>query len=87
MKQTRTLITLGLIHNLQQMKNPITNIMLSVELVAAETNEDQKQLYYTTIKTNTAKLQNSILEMCEFFKDLDSDAAKEKESISKIRYE
>ena len=33
MKQTSTIIQLGVNHTLEQMKNPVTNIMLCVELL------------------------------------------------------
>lgn len=81
MKKNKTIITLGLIHNLEQMKTPITNIMLSFELIASENDEEKKALYYSTIKSNAIRLETSIMAMCNFFKDLDSDAATQKESI------
>ena len=74
-------MSLGVVHNLQQMKNPLTNILLSAELIASETAEDKKWDYYNTIKNNTQKLEVCIREMCAFFNDLDSDVAAEREFI------
>lgn len=82
MEKKRTIMSLGVIHNLQQMKNPLTNIMLSVELIAAETAEDKKEGYYNTIKHNAQRLEGCIKEMCAFFNDLDSDDAAEHELIA-----
>ena len=74
-------MSIGVIHNLQQMRNPLTNIMLSVELIVSETAEDKKRDYYNTIKHNAQKLEVCIKEMCAFFNDLDSDVAAEREFI------
>ena len=82
MEKKRTVMSLGIIHNLQQMKNPLTNIMLSVELIASETAEDKKENYYNTIKHNAQRLEVCIKEMCAFFNDLDSDDAAEHELIA-----
>lgn len=82
MEKKRTVMSLGIIHNLQQMKNPLTNIMLSVELIASETAEDKKEDYYNTIKHNAQRLEVCINEMCAFFNDLDSDVTAERELLA-----
>lgn len=81
MKQTPTITRLGVIHTLQQMNNPLTNIMLSIELLLSESDEVKRQLYYTTIKHNAVRLEASVREVCTFFNEQEADAAAENEFI------
>ena len=82
MKQTPTITRLGVIHTLQQMNNPLTNIMLSIELLIAEKSEEKRIAYYDTIKHSAVRLEASIKEVCTFFNEQDADAAAEKEFIA-----
>ena len=82
MKQTPTITRLGVIHTLQQMNNPLTNIILSIELLTAEKTEEKRTTYYDTIKHSVLRLEGSIKEVCKFFNEQDADAAAEKEFIA-----
>ena len=83
MKQTPTITRLGVNHTLQQMNNPVTNILLSLELLDMETNEEKKQEYYATIKHSALRLQNAIHEVCTFFNEQDTDADSQDAFINK----
>lgn len=69
MKQTSTIIQVGVNHTLEQMKNPVTNIMLCVELLNTETSAKKKKVYYKTIQLSALRLETSIREVCSFFKE------------------
>lgn len=86
-KRTRTIIEIGVLHALQQMKNPLTNIMLSVELIGTETDEEKKQTYYKMIQQSASKMEMAIKGIYNFFKDLNTDAAAERESLSKKKWD
>lgn len=85
-KPTQTIIEIGVLHALQQMKNPLTNIMLSVELIGTETDEEKKQTYYKMIQQSASKMEMAIKGIYNFLKDLNTDAAAERESLSKKKW-
>lgn len=82
MKQTSTIIQLGVNHTLEQMKNPVTNIMLCVELLNSETSAKKKQVYYKTIQHSAVRLETSIREVCSFFKEQNEGLSGERKFIT-----
>lgn len=82
MKQTQTITRLGVNHTLEQMRNPLTNIVLCVDILAEGTTEEEKHAYYATIKHSVLKLELAIKEVCTFLKEQEIDAASEDEFIT-----
>ena len=60
---------LGMLNMLYEMKNPLTNIRLSLELLEAGTANDPQE-YYAIIKKSALNIETSIRELCKSFNDL-----------------
>ncbi|MEO6537939.1 MAG: histidine kinase dimerization/phospho-acceptor domain-containing protein [Ferruginibacter sp.] len=60
---------LGMLNMLYEMKNPLTNIRLSLEFLEAGTANDPKE-YYSIIKKSALNIESSIRELCKSFNDL-----------------
>ena len=61
---------LGMLNILYQMKNPITNIRLSLEELESGSECDNCQACHDIIRNSAISLENSIRELCNSFKDL-----------------
>ena len=61
---------LGVLNILNQMKNPLTNIMLCVEMMdTGEISQDYLK-YKEIIKNSALKLEDSIRDICNSFSEL-----------------
>ena len=69
MSKPSKIAELGILNILNQMKNPLTNIRLSVDMLENDKNTDQSQ-YREIIKNSAITLENSIRELCQSFNDL-----------------
>jgi hypothetical protein len=87
MYQISKVISLGIIHKLQQMKNPVTNILLSAELASTENDEEKRIAYFEVIKKNALKFDTDILEILAFFKDLESDSNEEQKMLKENKWD
>lgn len=70
MKQESKIAQLGMLDMLYEMKNPLTNIQLSLEMLRAGTGETDPDVYYTIIKNSSMDIEASIRELCKSFNDL-----------------
>lgn len=57
----------GMINMLQDMRNPLANIELSLELLQLEHSADQESACYNIIQKNTNRIAHSIHELCKCF--------------------
>ena len=70
MKQESKIAQLGMLDMLYEMKNPLTNIQLSLEMLEAGTEDIDPNVYYTIIKNSSLDIEASIKELCKSFNDL-----------------
>ena len=61
---------LGMLNILYQMKNPLTNIRLSIEELESGSNCDNREACHTIIKNSAISLENSIRDLCRSFSEL-----------------
>jgi len=57
----------GLVTLVQAMKNPLTNIKLSIDLLESGNTDQSIENYYAIIKNNAQRLEDSIREICDCF--------------------
>ena len=69
MSKPSKLAELGILNILNQMKNPLTNIRLSVDMQENANDIDRIQ-YQEIIKNSAISLEDSIRELCQSFNDL-----------------
>ena len=68
MSKPSIIAQLGIVNILNQMKNPLTNIRLSIEML--ENGEElNKAKYMDIIKTSAINLEDSIRDLCQSFDD------------------
>ncbi len=60
---------LGMMDMLYEIKNPLTNIRLALELLESGNGEDPT-VYYTIIKNSAIDIEGSIKELCNSFSEL-----------------
>lgn len=68
---TPSITELGMMYTLQEMKNPLTNILLSMELLEAETDEEKKIQFYSIIKKSVLEMGAYITDLHKCFTDED----------------
>lgn len=61
---------IGILHILNQMKNPLTNIMLCVEIMESRQNEAEDMDCAGIIRNSAKALENSIRDLVNSFNDL-----------------
>ena len=61
---------LGMIDMLYEIKNPLTNIRLSLELLECGTAPQDPHVYYNIIKESAITIESSIREICSSFEEL-----------------
>lgn len=61
---------LGILNILNQMKNPLTNIRLSVEMMEDEAEGNECVKYREIIKSSAINLEDSIRDLCNSFSEL-----------------
>ena len=69
MSQPSKIAQLGIINILNQMKNPLTNIRLCVDMLEKDDCNDVANCKHI-IKTSAINLENSIRDLCTSFTDL-----------------
>ena len=69
MSKPSKIAQLGILNILNQMKNPLTNIRLSIEMLENDTDADRTK-YRDIIKTSAISLEDSIRDLCQSFGDL-----------------
>lgn len=70
MKTASKIAELGMMNILYQIKNPLTNIRLCLELLESNPIVHNQQTYYAIIKKSTAEIETSIKDICSSFHDL-----------------
>ena len=88
MKQECKLAELGMLDMLYEMKNPLTNIRLCLEVFESGIEVKDPTVYHTIIKNSAIDIEKSIKEICASFHDLGfslSIAPEEPLSKKKIR--
>ncbi len=69
MSKPSIIAQLGILNILNQMKNPLTNIRLSIEML--ETGEEPDKVKYMDIIKNSAiNLEDAIRDLCKSFEDV-----------------
>ena len=69
MSKPSIIAQLGILNILNQMKNPLTNIRLSIEML--ETGEEPDKVKYIDIIKNSAiNLEDAIRDLCKSFEDV-----------------
>ncbi|MCY7291794.1 MAG: hypothetical protein LH615_06380 [Ferruginibacter sp.] len=61
---------MGVLNILNQMKNPLTNIRLCVEMMETESEDNECIKYREIIKNSAIKLEDSIRDLCTSFAEL-----------------
>ena len=61
---------IGILNILNQMKNPLTNIRLSLEAIENGQDKILDKDCHTIIKNSAVKLENSIRDLCRSFNEL-----------------
>ena len=69
MSKTSKIVQLGILNILNQMKNPLTNIRLSIDMLENDLDAD-KTKYSEIIKNSAIRLEESIRDLCNSFGDL-----------------
>ena len=69
MSKPSKIAQLGILNILNQMKNPLTNIRLSVDMLENETDINRIK-YHEIIKNSAISLEDSIRQICKSFYDL-----------------
>ena len=69
MSKQSKIAQLGILNILNQMKNPLTNIRLSIDILENDTDADESQ-YREIIKNSAISLEDSIRDLCQSFADL-----------------
>ena len=70
MKNESKIAELGMINMLTQIKNPITNIRLCLELLESDTVAKNQKVYYGIMRASTRAIELSIRDICNSFHDL-----------------
>ena len=70
MDQQSKIAELGILNILNQMKNPLTNIRLSIEMMETEVEDNECQKYREIIKNSATSLEDSIRDLCKSFSEL-----------------
>ncbi len=70
MVQESKIAELGLIDMLYEIKNPLTNIRLSLDLLEAGAAPQDLQIYYKIIKDSAITIETSIRSICSSFDEL-----------------
>lgn len=61
---------LGMINMLSQIRNPLSNIKLCVELLESKSGAESTEVYYDIMKKSTAAIELTIRDICNSFHDL-----------------
>ncbi len=69
MSKESKIAQLGILNILEHMKNPLTNIRLSLDMLEYEIDADRTK-YRDIIKKSTISLEESIKDLCKSFDDL-----------------
>ena len=69
MSKESKIAQLGILNILNQMKNPLTNIRLSLDMLEHST-ENERIKYREIIKNSAISLEDSIRDLCQSFGDL-----------------
>ena len=69
MSKPSIIAQLGILNILNQMKNPLTNIRLSLNMLENDTDVDRDK-YQEIIKNSAISLEDSIRDLCQSFGDL-----------------
>ena len=69
MSKPSKIAQLGILNILNQMKNPLTNIRLSIDMLENDKDADRSK-YRDIIKNSAISLEDSIRDLCQSFGDL-----------------
>lgn len=69
MSKPSIIAQLGILNILNQMKNPLTNIRLSLNMLENDKDVDRDK-YQEIIKNSAISLEDSIRDLCQSFEDL-----------------
>ncbi len=69
MKKSK-LAEMGLIKILSEIKTPLTNITLCIDLLQKDNAAENKHVYYEIMKNSTHTIENSVKDLCKSFSDL-----------------
>ena len=70
MKTESKIAELGMINMLTQIKNPLTNIRLCLELLESDVPAQNQDVYYGIMRNSTIAIETSIRDICNSFHDL-----------------
>jgi len=70
MKTESKIAELGMMNILSQLKNPLTNIRLCLEMLESGNSAEDPQVYYSIIKNSSLEIESSIQDICTTFRDL-----------------
>lgn len=69
MKKSK-LAEMGLIKILSEIKTPLTNITLCIELLQNDDVTENKHVYYEIMKKSAHTIEDSVKDLCKSFSDL-----------------
>ncbi|CAN5823486.1 hypothetical protein BH11BAC4_BH11BAC4_06040 [soil metagenome] len=61
---------MGMINMLSQIKNPLTNIKLCLELLESDAALQNQHIYYDIMRSSTSEIESTIKDLCASFQDL-----------------
>lgn len=64
----QSILEIGMVYTLHEMKNPLTSIILTLELLEAGDVEDA-QAYYAILKKNIELINKSVNELCACYEE------------------
>ena len=70
MKTESKIAEMGMINILHQIKNPLANISLCLELLESGSGSQDPKVYYTIMKNSSMAIESSIRDICTTFHDL-----------------
>ena len=70
MKAESKIAELGMINMLCQIKNPLTNIQLCLELLESATVNQNKEVYYKIMKNSVGEIESTVRSICNSFQEL-----------------
>ena len=63
-----SIFEIGVVYTLHEIKNPLTSILLTLELLEAGDTENTHE-YYGILRKNVEAINNSIIELCSSYEE------------------
>ena len=69
--ENQSMLNIGINLKLDDLKNPLTSILLSTELLQkSELTEGEKEYVFSIINKSCAQMKESLAEMCEYINEV-----------------